>query len=140
MPVWQKSTEQLKCDKLWETFWSHVVKVSQKKVSHMLTWLDDIHFNIRWQISFLWFFGPISRPYTHVRTCVPQKSKNIYFYFIYFFIWLIYLFIGFLPKGDLYTCKSFLLYCFYFTKHKLCEYCTIHFNMHKFKTLSSQPQ
>ena len=39
MPVWQKSTEQLKCDKIWEIFWSHVVNISQKKsVTYMARW------------------------------------------------------------------------------------------------------
>ena len=40
--VWQKSTDQLKCDKQWERFWLHVVHVSQ----NTLTWLDDI----RWLV------------------------------------------------------------------------------------------
>ena len=62
------------------------------------------------------------RPYTHVRTCLPQKSKKYIFYFIY-------LLIDFLAKSDFYTCRSFLLYFCYFTKRKLCEYCTIHFDM-----------
>ena len=35
MPVWQKSTEQLKCDKIREIFWSHVVNISQKKKCHI---------------------------------------------------------------------------------------------------------
>lgn len=78
MPVWQKSTEQLKCDKIWEIFWSHVVNISQKKVSH--TWLDDIYFNIRWQIdssvSFLWFCSSIRIGLRHFETILRHLLEQ----------------------------------------------------------------
>ena len=77
----------------------------------------------------------------HIRTYARAYLKNlkIYIFKVYILVYFIYLFIGFWAKSDLYTCKSFPLYCCYFTKRKLCEYYTIHFNVHEFKTLSSQP-
>ena len=59
-----------------------------------------------------------------------STTYNIHFHFIYLSLFdlFLFLYIDFLAKSDLNTCKS-LLYCCYFTKRKLCEFCTIHFNM-----------
>ena len=66
-----------------------------------------------------------------LRNCVPQKTKYIYIYIfsLNLYPYLTHLFIDFWRKATLTHARVFLLHCCYFTKTKLFEHCTIHFNM-----------
>ena len=81
MPVWQKSTEHWSVTKYERYFDRTWLTFHKKKVSH--TWLDDIYFNIRWQIdssvSFLWFCSSIRIGLRHFETILRhflEQTEN----------------------------------------------------------------
>ena len=68
--------------------------------------------------------------YRNKLVCKGQEVDLRAELFIYLFDLFIYLFTYRFWQKVTYThARVFFYYCCYFTKRKLCEYCTIHFNM-----------
>lgn len=69
-----------KNDRYFSHTWSQYFKLNFQSL-HKLTWLDDIHFNIRWQIhssvSFLWFFRSIDISLWYFKTILRHSSQTL---------------------------------------------------------------